>query len=322
MALTPRSFFRSPALLVAAIFSVAIAMLGAAVCLSVFCTKRSNTAACKLTPPIDQLQYFRSSPCAHTLNPKPVSVAAWTEGEFVDLASCLEREGQAGLAVNASVLGLRYFPASEPLHNIRGYNLIVQEKYEEAVHALRAGLRAVGEPVMGTLQNNLAWAGLYASDTMTLSEARKHYQESLATEGSSCEALHTGMWVEYGVASRSSGASRDAAIAAYQTLRQKYAPCASRAAHGDQLTRYEVAGAGILDVEISKLSMIQVFERFHELDNAADIRWKDFDDSLVQVSLRGLEFHTTADIDEACEDIAPVRSAIPQCRKSLQATLR
>lgn len=320
MALTPRSFLRSPTLLVAAIFSVAIAMLGSALFLSLFCTDSQEVPRCrKNARMIDQLAPYRNTACAYTLHGKSSSLGVWTEMEFVDLASCLERAGEADQAVNAAVLGLRHYPASEALHNIRGYNLIVQERHEEAVHALRSGLRAVGQPTTGTLQNNLAWAGLYASDTMTLSEARKHYQASLETDGSSCEALHTGMWVEYGVASRSSGSSRDAAIAAYQTLRAKYAPCTSRATYGDVWTKYEVAGAGILDTEIAKLSMIQLFERLHELDNEAQINWKEFDNALVATSLRGLDIDTPAEVAAACDDIAPVRSAIPQCRKALGA---
>ena len=170
------------------------------------------------------------------------------------------------------------------------------------------------------MHNNLAWAGLFANETMTLSEGRQHYRNALR-QSASCEALHTGMWVEYGIASRSNGASRDAAIDTYWNLRGKYEPCTSRAYNGDRVTKYEVAGAGVLDAEMTKLGMVQMFERFHNIDEAR-IQWKDFDTTLVSNAVRGLDIRTANDVQNACEDIAPVKSAQPECRKALLAAAR
>ncbi len=321
MALTPRSFLRNPVLMIAAIVSALIALVGAAIFASaLFCSAEKPIKKCKKAKKVDPTLVYRTSVCGDQIAAAPMSPAQWSEGEFVGLASCLQQADEAELSVSASVLGLRHYPTSEALHNLRGIGLIEQEKWEEAVHALRGGLRAVGNPTTGTMENNLAWAGLYASDTMTLSEARQHYQNSLAVDPSSCEAIHTGMWAEYAVASRSHGQSRDAAIHAYRNLRSKYAPCTSRARFGDDITKFEVAGAGLLDTEMTKLAMVQMFERHDSLQNGR-IHWKDFDSALLRTALVDVDIRNRAALDDACEAIAPVKSARPECRRALQAKM-
>ena len=152
---------------------------------------------------------------------------------------------------------------------------------------------------------------------MALSEARRHYESSLEFEAS-CEAFHTGMWVEYGVASKSSGHSRDEAIEQYDVLRERYEPCTNRVDGGDRMIGYEVAGAGILDAEIHKLTMIQFFEK-NEIDGLAG--FAPHRTKLVERSVPALGITNARQVGDACTDIAPVRSALPACRKALTAAL-
>ena len=308
MALTPRSFLRSPSLLVALLFSAGIALVGATLFLASFCTK-APTQRVVFQTNVDVLEPLRGGGCDHLLRENSSALATWQHQDWVDLAICFELRDDNHRAVTAAAQGLAYFPASERLHNIRGYNLIVLEEYEKAVFHLRVSLQSV-EPTSGIMENNLAWAGLFASENMTLSEARRHYTNALE-HGGGCEEYHTGMWVEYGIASRSSGTARDTAIDAYNDLRAKYEPCTSRASGGDRSIGYEVAGAGILDGEIHKLTMVQMFER-NEIDDGFAPHRSD----LVRRSLGAMDV-SRADIDAACEDIAPVASALPACRKAL-----
>lgn len=312
MALTPRSFFRSPLLIVATIFSAAIALLGVAVFMSTYCTEKVE---CKRSMKVDRLSYLKTGSCDRLIENAPPSIGTWTERQWVDLATCFEKAEDYPRATSTAAWGVGYFPSSEALHNIRGYNLIMQDKWDQAVISLRVGLRSV-KPTTGTMQNNLAWAGLFSNDRMTLGEARDHYRASLAIEPNSCEALHTGMWVEYGIASRSSGTSRDASLEAYRALRSKYAPCTDRLAYGGEWTAYEIAGTGIMDGEVAKLAMIRMFESGQKARPGAF----NVDRRLVYGAMNRLDaLGVTADIGEACSNIVPVRSALPACRQSVGA---
>lgn len=314
MALTPRSFLRSPMLILALLISAGLAFAGSALFASVFCSWNSPADEVVIHE-IDQFEAFRGAGCDHLLNEFNPAAVAWTPQNWVALAVCFESQEDNQRAATVAAHGLSYHPASEDLHNIRGYNLIVLKQYDRAVTQLRAALQAV-EPTTGTLQNNLAWAGLYASDRMTLSEARRHYKASLDL-GPSCEALHTGMWVEYAVASRSAGTARDEAIDAYNVLRSKYEPCTTRVRGGNQITAYEVAGAGILDGEIYKLEMVQLFERNKVEDLAGFAPHRS---NLVPLSLPAMDVAATG-IEEACAEISPVKSAVPACRKALKSAM-
>jgi hypothetical protein len=297
-------------LIVATIFSVAIALLGMAVFMSSFqCQKKTE---CDRSQKTDRLTYLHSGACDFEIRSAPGEMAAWSERDWIELATCFERDEDYRRATSTAAWGLGYYPSSEALHNVRGYNLIMQEKWDEAVIALRVGLRSVGQPTTGTMQNNLAWAGLFSDDRMTLSEAREHYRDSLDLEPNSCEALHTGMWTEYGIASRSSGSSRDAAMGAYRTLRAEYGSCTNRLRGADEWTAYEIAGTALMDEEMAKLSMIQMFESG---ERTTPQRFA------INRQLMGDAFdvvHRTApaDVETTCSKIAPVRSAMPTCRKA------
>jgi hypothetical protein len=314
MALTPRSFLRSPTLLVALMISAGMALVGATLFMAAFfSTKSEGCHRVVVKAEIDPLSGLRGGGCDHVLRENGSSLAAWQHDDWVNLSACFEGQQDNRRAVTAASQGLSYFPTSERLHNVRGYNLIVLKEYDEAVINLRVALQSV-TPTDGILENNLAWAGLFASDRMTLSEARRHIESSL-DRGSSCEAYHTGMWVEYGIASRSSGASRDRAIAQYNILRAKYEPCTQRVDRGDRITGYEVAGAGILDGEIHKLTMVQMFER-----NEIEEGFAPYRSDLVVRSLAAMDV-TPRSVDAACEDIAPVASALPACRKAIRSAM-
>jgi hypothetical protein len=315
MAVTPRSFLRSPTLLVALIISAGMALFGATLFLWTF--SGGQPEGCHRTvaiADIDPVASLRGGGCDHLLRDHGSALTTWQHDDWVNLATCFEGQSDHRRAASTAAQGLFYYPVSERLHNIGGYNLIVLEEYDEAVIRLRVALQSV-TPTDGVLENNLAWAGLFASDRMTLSEARRHIQNSL-DRGGSCEAYHTGMWVEYAVASRSSGATRDDAIAAYSQLRANYEPCTSRVDRsGDRTTAYEVAGAGILDGEIYKLTMVQAFER-----NQIDEGFPAYRSDLVGRSIGAMNISRT-EIDSACEDIAPVRGALPACRKALSSAM-
>lgn len=315
MALTPRSILKSPTLLLTFIISAAMAMIGGGIFIAAFwsCpTSEARTVVVKRS--VDPLQPLRGGGCDHLMRENGSALVAWEHDDWVDLAGCFESHTEHRRAVTTAAQGLSYFHASERLHNIRGYNLIVLEEYEEAVVHLRVALQSV-TPTHGVMENNLAWAGLFASDRMTLSEARRHYRNSLDRDGGSCEAVHTGMWVEYGVASRSTGATRDDAISQYNSLRARYEPCTSRVDNGDRIVGYEVAGAGILDGEIHKLTMVQMFER-----NEIDRGFAPHRSNLVKRSVAAIDINRD-EIDDACEDLAPVRSALPACRKAMRSAM-
>ena len=312
MAVTPRSFLRSPALIIALFISAGMALVGATLFLSVFCSA-TKQAPKVVKVEIDPLSSLRGGGCDHLLRENGSVLSAWAHDDWVNLAACFEQQQDHRPAAQSAAQGLTYYPASERLHNVRGYNLIVLEEYEEAVTHLRVALQAV-TPTDGVLENDLAWAGLFASDRMTLSEARRHIDNSLS-RGASCESYHTAMWVQYALASRSSGTARDNAISAYTQLRASYEPCTSRVDRGDQITGFEVAGAGILDGEIHKLTMVQMFER-----NEMERGFAPYRSDLVARSLGAMDI-TRGEIDAACEDIAPVRSALPACRKALKSAL-
>lgn len=318
MALTPRSFLRSKPLMTAVVISAGMSIWG----LNLFTnslqrstpppqTVVKQTFTIKDVKTVDRLAELRGEGCDHVIRQNGSVESMWSVADWSLMASCFEAQENNALAERTAARGLAYHPRSETLHNTRGYNLIVMEEYDRAVAHLRVALQAV-RPTDGVLQNNLAWAGLFASDKMTLSEARRHYKASLR-HGGSCEAFHTGMWVEYGVAARSHGSARDAAIATYQGLRAKYEPCTSRVNQGDRTVGYEVAGAGILDQEMHKLKMVQLFER-----NQIDDGFAPLQSSLVRRSMPAMRI-SKSQVADACEDIAPVKSAQPACRKALQS---
>ncbi len=314
MTVTPRSILRSPTLIVALMISAGIAILGLALFASAFWTSQSTGCrSTQSTPRVDPISPLRGGGCDHVLREHGSSLASWQHDDWVNLTACFERQDDHRRAVTAASHGLSYYPQSETLHNTRGYHLIVLEEYDQAVIDLRVALQAV-TPTDGVMENNLAWAGLFASDRMTLSEARRHIYSSL-NRGGSCEAYHTAMWVEYAIASRSSGTTRDNAIAAYNDVRAKYEPCTSRVDRGNRIIGFEVAGAGILDGEMHKLTMVQMFER-----NQIDEGFAPHRSDLVARSLGAMNIART-EVDLACADIAPVTAALPACRKALRAAL-
>lgn len=313
MAITPRSILKNPTLLLAAVISGLMAMAGAALFFSAFfCTGYVQQPP---PPPVDRLAELRTPDCDHLIAHNGDNLGTWSHDDFVTLSACFERATDYRRAATSAAWGIGFYPTSEQLHNIRGYNLIVLEDYDAAVIALRVGLQSV-KPTNGTLQNNLAWAGLYANKHMALSEARDHYRDALDVEPNSCETLHTGMWVEYGIASRSNGTSRDTALTAFRHLRNKYEPCKARIKYGDKLTRFEVAGAAVLDSEVQKLSMVQAFEK----NRLEQPRTRIHQSNVVANAVGPLNL-SYSDVDEACEDIAPIASARPACRKLVKSAL-
>ena len=310
-----RPLLRSPAFLLAIVASTAIAAFGISLMFAVFgiCSAmEEDEYVLETTEVVRASDPLLGGGCDHLVRENGSELGLWTHDMWIDLSKCFDKRGELEQVQLAAAQGLTYFPESERLHNIRGVALIEMEEFARAVDHYRVSLQAVGQPTNDVMENNLAWAGLFASDRMTLSEARRHYRNAL-TRSRSCETLHTGMWVEYAVASRSArGSSRAAAIKRYDELRSDYESCIGRLGNGTRLVAYEVAGAGILDAEMHKLTMIQMFE----LD-LLDDGFRPLEPVLVERSLPIMNI-TPMEIDEACADIAPVRSALPACRKTLR----
>lgn len=308
MALASRSLLQSKPFMVAMVLSGLIAAWG----IQLVTPKGALVDTVPvIAPSYDAFEGYRGHGCDAVLQQHGMVAAVWSSSAWISLASCFEAQKKHGFAASAAAGGLSYFPQHEVLHNIRGYHLIEQGEHEKAVAHLRAALQSV-TPTDHVLENNLAWAGLFVPEKMTVGEARRHYRSAMM-HGVSCELLHTGMWVEYAVAVSTNGTQRDAAITQYQQLRAKYAPCTGRWQNGTKHTAYEVAGAGILDVEIHKLQMVQRFERNEIIDGFAPLH-----SALVERTVRAMNL-SPSDVAAACDEIAPVNTAKPACLKALTA---
>lgn len=245
MAISPRTIIRNPALL--ALTTLAAGAVGVV----------GVTMMCGSACPASDIDYQRTveyrqadSPCA------AVAVAdsnQWTEMDFIRVVYCHDTAGDQEAALLNAKVGLLRYPSSETLLNVRGYQEIELGLYGDAVDTLRNGVARV-TPTDGVMENNLAWSGLWAPRKMDLREARKHISNSLTRDPNSCEALHTGMWVEYAVAASQTNVEREHAIARFDVLRDRYFGCEARLNEGKPEVVQEVLGAATMDFEMSRLA--------------------------------------------------------------------
>lgn len=239
MAIAPRTVIRNPALLALTSLAATAVAAGGLFIMAFSCSK---------------------APTHHTVYEMPTcnyvadsqDQAAWSEYDYVNVVSCFDDQNDHVSALNTARAGLQHYPSSEVLWNLRGYQEIELQDYEAAVATLRTGLTRV-TPTNGVMENNLAWAGLWASRTMDLREARRHYTASLERDPSSCEALHTGLWTEYAVAVSKSDTERKDAMKRYDALRVRYSGCEQRLDPNNLNTVEEVLGAATIDFEMSRL---------------------------------------------------------------------
>lgn len=245
MAITPRTLLKNPLILIVATLSF-FAITG----LTFF----ALTSSCKQkTVTVHKVVVENQHACNYVASTTRMS--EWTENDFIAVAACYDGRDDSLGAINVTDHGLRMYPRSESLFNIKGYHQIELKQHEAAVQTLRRGLKMVRTPSNGTMENNLAWAGLWVPRTMNLGEARNLYSRSLQRDAKSCEAIHTGLWVEFAVAAKANGPTRNFAIKRYDRLRDQYDGCEKRALNtSDTNVIAEVLGAGVLDYEMATLS--------------------------------------------------------------------
>jgi tetratricopeptide (TPR) repeat protein len=247
MAITPKTLIKSPTILLGV--SLSIIALGATV-------NWLGSSACQMDT-YEEYEVASDSylmidgDCGHLLNP---NTTQYSEHDYINVAFCYEDLGRNELAMDVATLGLGNYPQSESLNNILGYHLIEFGQYEEAVDTLSSALKTV-TLTNGIMENNLAWATLWAQREMPLEHSRALYQSALRrnTSGINCEAVHTGMWVEYAIAARTGANQREAALRNFQSLRDQYDGCEQRSGDSVKLIE-EIAGAAVLDVEVARLN--------------------------------------------------------------------
>lgn len=239
MAIAPRTIIRNPALLALTSLAATAVAAGGLFVMVFTCSKAPTHHT-----------VYEAQTCTYVVDSQDQNV--WSEFDFVNVVSCFDDQDDHVAALNTARTGLQRYPTSEVLWNLRGYQEIELQDYEAAVATLRTGLTRV-TPTNGVMENNLAWAGLWASRTMDLREARRHYTASLERDGASCEALHTGLWTEYAIAASQSDMERKNAMQRYDALRVRYSGCEQRLDPSNLDTVEEVLGAATIDFEMSRL---------------------------------------------------------------------
>ena len=226
----------------------------------------------------------------------------WTEAEWAGEALCFETHHRRDLAVATAGDGLRFYPESEVLYNIKGYNLIELGLHSEAVETLEDGLARV-EPTDGVMQNNLAWSYLFLHQGHS-PRVRELYLASLQKEPSACETLHTGLMVEFEVARNSAGIARAEALRAFQLLRNGYAACENR--NDTWTVAVEAVGAGVLYAEVEKMLGSEFYSSnpgriVHEAARAVD----------SEVFVR--------DPERMCREGMPMADLRPACERAVRS---
>ena len=299
MAITARTLFKSPAVLLVTTLSVGgMAFLGL-IFISLLALSGSveeseipyiatDFDACKLTAvsPDDQF--------------------TWTEAEWVGVAFCYEGLKDSMNAELVASEGLSYFPRSEALYNIKAYHQIEQKNHAGAIVTLRTGLGVIGRPTNGTMENNLAWAGLFEPTLVPVTEARDLYLRSLARDPQSCETAHTGMWVEYAATTQANEGTRVIAARNYKHLRKLYDGCEARLKGGDIHTIEEVLGAGVLDYEMARNGLLR--------DTAGRTRLM-VANALVQSARTEANRTGSADASELCQNAMPLPGLQSVCEE-------
>lgn len=237
MAIAPRTIIRNPALLALTTLAVtAVAGFGLWV--------MTPSGGCGYV--VEEVV-----PTCHTVASSD-DQSMWNESDFVEVVACFDATENHHRALSTARAGLLRYPSSESLLNLRGYHEIELEQYENAVDTLRNGLSRV-TPTNGVMENNLAWAGLWAPRKMDLYEARRLYVSSLSRDPSSCEAIHTGMWTEFAIASTGSEHVRRDAVGRYDALRARYNGCEQRMTSARPETVTEVVGTATMDFGLAAM---------------------------------------------------------------------
>lgn len=246
MAITPRTIFSSAApATVAAVSLLAFTAVGTVAYMSAQQCERPDEN-------LDKPASAAATGCQDLREVLGSDRAKWSEREWVQYANCFKRRHNARAAIDAASNGLNYYPNSASLYNIKGYHEITLDRYGAAIETLETGLERVESPYTGVLENNLAWAGLWAPREMSLDRARSLYRRALNKEPDVCAYLHTGLWVEYATARQASGVERFEAMRRFDNIRSNYASCLGRLEQGDWKTVAEIAGAAVMYSDLAE----------------------------------------------------------------------
>lgn len=297
MAITPRTIFSSAApATVAAVSLLAFTAVGTVAYMS----SQTCTTAKRSPSPAGGAQ----TTCANVRKALGPNQSDWSERDWIHYTTCFEKHDQSEQAVEAADAGLEFYPRSEPLYNVKGYHQIVLDQHAEAIDTLETGLQRVGNPYSGVLENNLAWAALWAPRKMDLDRARNLYRSALDNESNVCAYLHTGLWVEYAKAREASGVERFEALRKFSQLRDRYEPCLSRLGDGEWKTVVEVAGAAALfsDVDGSNAGGSAGISGDKLLEKTAQLLKRRYSDKSV---------------DSLCREAMPMSTAHDVCVEEL-----
>lgn len=298
MAITPRTIFTNPAsatVMAASLFAFTAAGLYMFGDCATSCSRSEVSAATVVET---------SSACDDVRMSKTFDKSQWSEYDWFQYASCFDQHNASRKVVDVATQGLNYHPSSEALYNLKGYHLIELGEYEEAVRTLETGLRRVGVTSSGTMENNLAWAGLWVPREMDLHRARALYKRSMQREAGVCETIHTGMWVEYAISREARGLERAQALRAFNDLSVKYEPCQERYDDGDRTLLIEVLGAAVISEHVAREL------RANALLDGAD---RPGDMMMGNVARELRKRYRGASIDALCREASPLATAHHTC---------
>ena len=293
MAITPRTILTSPAPATVAVISL------------FFFTALGMMALSSQSGWDCQLRYAQAppSPCGQMAQNMGAK-STWSEFSWVQYSYCYDEKGNSEGAIGAAAEGLQYYPASQMLYNLKGYHEIVLGQHSQAIDTLRTGMANVGHQSNGIMANNLAWAGLWEPRQMRLEEARELYLQSLARSPNVCETLHTGLFVEFAISSRSQGMQRYEDLRRFSQLRDRYRGCTSRIESGEWMTLVEVIGAGAIYTHVDQLQGDQVDR---SLRRATAIMVRNFPEKSAT---------------EVCSEAMPMPDFYHQCVDAVQRAMR
>lgn len=303
MAITPRTVFTNPATAAVAAASL-FAMTAAGVAMFSTCPSRSYETPCVLTAeevPVD-------NPCDRMAQDRPSERAQWSEYDWFTHANCFARLERSDRVIEEATHGLRYYPASEALFNLKGYHLIHLGQHEEAVQTLKLGLSRIGQPVQGTLENNLAWSGLWVPRELDIHQARTLYKNALRKDRQVCEVIHTGLWVEYGIAKQSQGIERAKALRTFGELRERYTPCMTRYQSGDRDQVLEVLSAVVAMEDVDREFRQNALLGLNASNNLGKLAAGDH-----SVTRKVRHAEQGKSVQEICKDAVPLATAHHTC---------
>ncbi len=305
MAITPRTILTSAAPATVAVVSLYFfTVLGTAAFTCLTNTDDTSVDSTPVTQADDEKTVYYSNACDHVSERFGDDRSQWSEFAWINYTYCYDQKGLSNLAIQTAGQGLEHYPRSETLYNLKGYHQIVTEEHAEAIDTLRRGMESVSHHRNGVMSNNLAWAGLWEPRKMDLNEARTLYIHSLALSPNVCETLHTGLFVEYAIASQSQGLERFDALERFSELRNRYNRCLDRIEDGEWMTVVEIAGAAVL------------FDSIDNPDNSDAVH------PLMRTATSALiSDHGHASIDEVCQEAMPLADLHHQCVDAIKDSM-